>query len=105
MTIAVVWKPEWKVHPSWIIFETMQERGLTVQRLAEVTGWTAAGAYDVLHRRVPVSPAVADAWGPALGLSPALLLRLQELYDEGDDERSVRARLADEALWREDHPE
>lgn len=75
------WQPDWTVHPSQIIAESMAEHGLTPLTFAMLKGVSLASVHRLLSGEAGINREWAEILHSAFGPSAEFWLALQREHD------------------------
>lgn len=67
--------------PGYLLADEIAERGITVERFAQLTGIDAESLRGIIDGQVPITPAHAMIFEAALGIRANIWLGLQADYD------------------------
>ncbi|MDR0892405.1 MAG: HigA family addiction module antidote protein [Mediterranea sp.] len=83
------------VHPGEILNDEVEERGLSVQQLAEQMGIDYIELDGILHAQRPITPEVALLIEATLGLNADTLVNMQTGYDMqvARKDKKLRSRI------------
>lgn len=67
--------------PGYLLADEIAERGITVERFAQLTGIDAESLREIIDGQAPITPAHAMIFEAALGIRANIWLGLQADYD------------------------